>query len=211
MFERPREIKVSEERVSLQVGRYVVSPELFEKGFPLVGGPCHCTAVCCEGGVYADVAERNSVMENMEMVKQYMDETQSANESDWFEEVEFDDPDFPSGRCVGTRIINDKCAFLDKQGRCSLQVAATAEGLGRWALKPLFCILYPIEVSENAIGFDDLLQDEQPCCSIGDLNEVPVYRACREELIHLIGTDGYQAMENHYQRFYASDAMKGRS
>lgn len=211
IFVRPKGVEVSEEEPRLQVGRYTVSQELFGKGFPFVGGPCHCTATCCEGGVYADVTEREKVMTNKEMIKQYMDETQSTNDSEWFEEVEFDDADFPSGRCVGTRVINDKCAFLDKHGRCSLQVAASAEGLGRWALKPLFCILYPIEVSGNVIGFDDLLQDEQPCCSISEQNEVPVYQACREELIHLLGTEGYHTMEDHYRRYHTADVMKGRA
>ena len=80
-----------------------------------------------------------------------MDETQTADPAHWFEPEEQDDDDFPSGRCVGTRVLNDKCAFLDRFGRCTLQVAATrVRGLHRWALKPLFCILYPIEIRQGS-------------------------------------------------------------
>ncbi|MCK7528343.1 MAG: hypothetical protein MZV64_67625 [Ignavibacteriales bacterium] len=49
-----------------------------------------------------------------------MDETQSKDIDEWFEEPE-EDEDFESGVAVGTEIINDKCTFLDKNGLCTLQ------------------------------------------------------------------------------------------
>jgi hypothetical protein len=148
--------------------------------------------------VYADVREKENILNHKEMIRKYMDETQVTDEALWFEDRESDDADFQSGRCVGTREINDKCAFLDKRGRCTLQVAATEEGMHKWALKPLFCILYPIEISNNVVSFDDMLQDEQPCCSIGPDFQVPLFEACRAELVHLVGEDGFRIMQEHF-------------
>jgi hypothetical protein len=128
-----------------------------------------------------------------------MDETQSTDEANWFDHDVEDDPDFPSGKCVGTQVINDKCAFLDRQGRCSIQVAATAEGLHRWAWKPLYCILFPIEISDRVISFDDMLQDQQPCCSVRNEFDVPLFEACRDELVHLLGEDGFSEIRNQYR------------
>ena len=182
----------------LRVKQYSISPDFFEKGFPLGGGPCTCTSTCCEGGVYADIMERDKIIENKEIIKKYMDETQTTVECEWFEIFDSEDNDFASGHCVGTREVNNKCAFLDKLGRCSLQVAAIGEGLHKWTWKPLYCILFPVEISNMVIGFDQLLQGEQPCCSADRDFQVPLFEACREELVHLVGEDGYETIEKHY-------------
>jgi hypothetical protein len=43
-----------------------------------------------------------------------------------------------------------------------------------------------------------MLQDEQACCSVHAGFAVPVFEACKEELIHLVGEEGYHLMEHHY-------------
>jgi hypothetical protein len=184
--------------MSLRLGAYTMSGELFAKGFQKGGGPCTCTSVCCEGGVYVDLHEREVIMAHRDIIIRQMDGTQSTDPSRWFERTVADDPDFPSGQCVGTEVINDKCAFLDGAGRCCLQKAAMAEGMDKWAIKPLFCVLYPIEISGGTVSFDEMLQDEESCCTIGASFEVPMFKACREELIHLVGEEGYAAMEEHF-------------
>jgi len=183
----------------IHVKGLAIGDELFTTGYPEGSGPCSCTSTCCSGGVYADVAEREAILRHAEMIARYMDETQPHNPAKWFDDEEESDPDFPSGRCVGTSVHNDKCAFLDKYGRCSVQRATTEEGMGRWALKPLYCILYPIEISEGSVSFDPMLQDEQDCCSVTDDYHMPVFRACKDELIHLLGADGYEMLETHYE------------
>jgi hypothetical protein len=183
----------------LRIKQYIISPELYQKGYRGGRSPCTCTSVCCQDGVYADVKERDRILEHREMIKKYMDETQTKDESLWFEPHEEEDSDFESRRCVGTQVVNGKCAFLDKFGRCSIQVAAAEEGMHRWALKPTFCILFPLEISNNVIRFDDLLDEEQSCCSIDAEFDVPMFRACKDELIHILGEDGYSKLETFYQ------------
>lgn len=187
---------------TLTIGPLTISPDLFSQGYPEGGGPCTCTSTCCEGGVYADVAERDRILRHAEMISRHMDETQNADPSAWFDPAEEPDPDFPSGRCVGTSVINAKCALLDRAGRCSLQVAATAAGMHRWELKPLYCILYPIEVTDNLVGFDPLLQGEQACCTVTNRFQLPVFEACQDELVRLLGEDGFRQLQSHYQTYY---------
>lgn len=183
----------------LRIKQYVISPELYEKGYRGGRGPCTCTSVCCRDGVYADVRERDRILEHHETIKKSMDETQTRDESLWFEQQEEEDADFVSGRRVGTGVVNKKCAFLDKFGRCSLQVAATEEGRHKWTLKPTFCILFPLEISDNVLAFDDLLHEEQSCCSISSVYEVPLFEACKDELIHVLGNEGYRELEKFYR------------
>jgi hypothetical protein len=177
-----------------------IAPELFDKGFPAQGGPCTCSSRCCSGGVYADVIERDAILAHKDMIQRHMDDSQVIDESLWFDTTEAADEDFPSGMCVGTEVHNDKCVFLDKRGFCSLQVAATEEGHHKWMLKPLFCILYPIEISEKTVGFDPMLQEDEQCCSAVDRFDVPLFEGCREELVHLLGEDGFASMREHYSK-----------
>jgi hypothetical protein len=182
--------------------RFQVSPELAEKGYGRGMGPWNCTAACCGGGVYADVTERDRILAHRHIIRKYMDESQTPDDSRWFEAHEFADADFPSRRCVGTTIINDKCAFLNRRGQCVLQVAATSEGMHKWALKPLFCVLFPLEISNGVISFDGMQQSDHPCCCISDDFAIPLYEACKEELEYLIGEEGYRLIEesDHQRR-----------
>jgi hypothetical protein len=186
----------------LQIGKYRISPDLFEQGYPEGSGPCACTSACCEDGVYLDIGDRDRILKHREMIKTSMDETQSRDEQLWFDREEEEDSDFPSGRSVATNVVNGKCAFLDRTGRCSIQVASVAAGMDRWALKPFFCILYPIDVSDGVVSFDALLQDEQTCCSVDARFETPLFEACKDELTFLVGENGYAEIERHYRTTY---------
>ena len=183
----------------LELNGYWLSRELFETGYPAGGGPCNCTAACCSSGVLVDLHERDRILARSDIVKMAMDESQSLDEWEWFEGMEVEDTDYPSGRATPTAVIGDKCAFLTKRGKCSLQLAAVAAGMDKWALKPLYCVLYPIVVQNKVVIFDDLLQEDQPCCSVARSYETPLYEACREELTHLLGADGYGKLESIYR------------
>lgn len=183
----------------LKVKQFIISNEFFEKGYPEGGSPCNCSSQCCEGGVWMDVRDHERIMEKKDLVKQQMDETQTTDETKWFEHEIVDDSDFPSGKAIGSEVINDKCAFLDKVGRCSIQLAAVAAGKHKWAWKPMYCVLFPIEVSGNLVSFDPMLQGEQRCCTISSAFSTPLFVACKEELTHLLGEDGYTMIENHYE------------
>lgn len=190
----------------ITVGRYRIAPELFTTGYTAGKGPCTCSSHCCAGGVFMDVADRERILAHRELIARHMDATQVTDPSRWFDDEELADSDFPSGRCVGSAVVNDKCVFLDARGLCSLQAAAVAEGMHKWAIKPLYCILFPIEVSEGTVGFDDMLQGEQVCCTTDTAFVTPAFRACREELEHLLGAGGYAALEEAYTRIVAPAA-----
>ncbi|MEO8167649.1 MAG: DUF3109 family protein [bacterium] len=182
----------------LKVGKYSIAKEFFEQGFSSGNGPCNCSSNCCKGGVWTDVGEYELVMSKKELIKSQMDETQSPDDTKWFGSQAVDDRDFPSGKAMGTEVVNDKCAFLDKLGRCSIQLAAVADGKHRWAWKPLYCILFPVEVSDNVVGFDTMLQGTEMCCSASQVFETPLFEACKDELTHLLGDAGYSEIESHY-------------
>ncbi len=114
---------VNEEEENMRIGKYVIDPVLFEKGFSKGCGPLACESICCSTGVFADLKEKKLILSHKETVKKYMDETQTTDDSQWFDSEVCDDNDYPSGKKVGTEVFNDKCVFLNKSGMCSLQLA----------------------------------------------------------------------------------------
>jgi hypothetical protein len=191
-----------------QVAGYRIARELFTLGYSSENGPCACTSACCKRGAYVDLSERDRILGHAELVRAQMDESQNPDPASWFEPDEKADADFPSGKCAGTAEINGKCAFLDKRGLCSIQVAATAAGMHKWALKPTYCILYPVEISDHVVRFDRRLENREPCCSVSTTAEVPVFEACCEELVHLLGEPGFEQLQKHYRACEVEEAQE---
>ncbi|MGA9407558.1 MAG: DUF3109 family protein [Bacteroidota bacterium] len=178
----------------MRIGKYEIDPILFEKGFSKGCGPFACESTCCSAGVYVDLNEKELILSHKEVIKKYMDETQLTDDARWFDGETENDGDFPSGKIVGTEIINDKCVFLNKSGMCSLQIAGTEEKLGRWALKPFYCVAFPITVDEGVVTFDDFLYQKTTCCSFIDDRETTLVEACKEELEFVLGRTGYEEL-----------------
>lgn len=175
-----------------------IDPAIFT--FPFVPG-CNislCSGECCWYGVYVDLKEMELILENKEIIKQYMDETQTKDESKWFEDIEKDD-DFESGYCAGTQIYNNKCVFLDKNGFCSLQKAAMDRNEYRWKYKPIYCVIFPLTIYNGTLTIDDEHIERLHYCSKLRHQTSTVFDATKAELIHLLGEEGYQQLL-HYRK-----------
>ncbi len=170
-----------------------VDTALLEHGFAPECSMQNCVGHCCSSGVMADVRERDRILGFRESIKQLMDATQTTDESKWFEKTEEEDSDYPSGRAVGTEVWNGKCVFLNAEGRCTVQLAEEVEGLPRFSLKPFFCVLYPITIDDGVVTYDDY-QERRACCHMSKQYTKSVIKVCRDELIHVLGEEGYREL-----------------
>jgi hypothetical protein len=187
---------------TLRIQQYTVAPELFTTGYSIKSGPWTCTSQCCGGGAYVDVTERDVVLQHAELIQPHLDETQTRDPARWFESEEKVDRDYKSGVCVGTTVEDGKCIMQDKRGWCSIQVAATEAGRYKWDIKPLYCVLFPIEVIDNVIRYDRRFHELRECCTAKAEFEIPLFEACRDEVVHLVGEAGFKAMAEHYASYY---------
>jgi Fe-S-cluster containining protein len=161
-----------------------VGEELFTRRFEGGCSMMKCNGFCCREGVIIDSKHKDLVLENADIVKRYMDETQTQDTSLWFEPGEEVDIDFPSGKSVNTAKYNDVCVFLDKQKLCVLQ---KAEGEVP-NLKPYYCRTYPIVIIDSRLTYDDEHSpSETHCC--GPVKEGPlnVFDICSYELEYALG------------------------
>jgi len=184
-----------------------IDPLIFT--FPFVPGCniCLCSGECCWYGVYTDLRERDLILENKEIIKQYMDESQTKDESKWFEGVE-EDSDFESGYCAGTQIYNHKCVFLDKNGFCSLQKAAIDRGEHKWKYKPIFCVIFPLTIYNGTLTIDDEHIARLHYCSKPRHHKLTVFDATKEELIYLLGEDGYSELQEYRNQLIGENKVE---
>ncbi len=184
-----------------------IDPLIFT--FPFVQG-CNislCSGECCWYGVYVDLKEMELILEKKELIKQYMDETQTKDESMWFEEIE-EDKDFDSGYCAGTQIYNHKCVFLDKNGYCSLQKAATENGEFMWKYKPIYCVIFPLTIYNGTLTVDDEHIARLHYCSKSRHQISTVFDATKKELIYLLGEDGYNELLEYKKQLIGEKSIE---
>lgn len=184
-----------------RIGKYKIDPILFKKGFAKGCGPYKCETTCCSSGVFLDPMDRDAILKDKDGVKQFMDDTQSKDDTRWFDNKREIDSDFPSGYAVGTEVINDKCAFLREDGRCSVQLLSDEKYNDPWKIKPYFCVAFPICLDNNVVTFDEYQQDNTSCCSIISDSGTSLVESCKAELIYILGEDGYKELLEMQMKF----------
>lgn len=179
------------------IGKYKIDPVLFEKGFSRGCGPYQCETTCCSSGVYLDPKDRDVIIAHTNEVKQQMDDTQTTNETVWFDNTEEEDMDFPSGISVSTQTFNDKCVFLRKDGRCSVQLVSAEKYNDPWKIKPFYCVAFPIVLEHGTLTYDDYQDGKTQCCSIVKDTDVTLVDSCKAELEYVLGEEGYKTLQDH--------------
>ena len=166
-----------------------IDPKIFTFSFS-----CSCNGECCYYGVYTDLKEYEKIIEIKDKIIPLFDDSMISNPEKWFEDPEKDE-DFDSGIAVGTEINNGKCTFLDKSGLCVLQKLAINEGVYQWKYKPLYCILFPLTIYENALTIDDEHIDRLKVCNRNPAEEKTIFEACKDELRHFFGEEGFKELD----------------
>lgn len=186
----------SHPKFTKEINGIFIDPQIFTFKFA-----CKCAGECCNYGVYTDLKEHEMILGIKDKIIPLLDETQSKDIEDWFEEPE-EDEDFESGIAVGTELVNDKCSFLDKNGLCTLQKLALMEGEYKWKYKPIYCVLFPLTIFEGALTIDDEHIDRLKTCNVNPVIETSIYDACKEELLHFFGEENFAELENYKNEYF---------
>jgi hypothetical protein len=173
--------------------RLEVDRALFDARFSQACSVSSCDAGCCRDGVYVDLEHRDVILAHADVIQRHMSRDQERDPDRWFEREVTDDPDFPSGKAVGTE-VRSGCVFLNNQRRCVLHLADDVEHLPV-TLKPFFCRLFPVTVCEGRLMLDEPVAGERPaCCSVTSGGDQTVFDLCPAELETALGKDGVEEL-----------------
>lgn len=162
-----------------------VDPYIFDAKFPERCRLDLCRSRCCRFGVWVDAEERKTILDHREIFVEYLRPEAKDSEA-WFGRTERD-PDCPSGWAVETQDIAGACAFFHPDHGCVLQKGAAAAGLHEWRLKPRFCIMFPLVVSQGTLTVDE---DMKSLWCMKERNRThPIAHSVRKELRYLFGKD----------------------
>jgi len=173
-----------------------VTEAFFRRGFSSGCSMTNCDATCCKHGVYADLREQENILAHADLIQRHLEPWQEQDPGAWFDAAPIDDADYPSGKAIGTRATERGCVFLDSAGRCALQKAAVAEGMDRFALKPFYCVAYPIVIEKGVLMLDDSQHvNRHECCMISDVPTLDAFDVCAEELEFVLGKEGVEELQ----------------
>jgi hypothetical protein len=209
------------EEVKEQEKKYIefkgqkIDTAIFEQGFVAGCDLNICHGQCCHAGVYMDREFKKVILDHKDMVIAVMDEHQVKDTEEWFDEEEVEDGDFPSGYAIGSAVYkdkkgNEKCVFNDERNFCSLQVAAVSNGMHKWAIKPIYCIMYPVTVSEGIFTYDDDHSEDLRYCGKSKTENFTqsAFDGTHEEIKYVMGEEFFLFLYEYYKTNYPEGFRK---
>ncbi len=163
-----------------------------------------CRAACCLYGVWLDWEEWQEILLYAPLIIPHMPLGLNDPQG-WVDGGLEDDPFTPSRRVIHSRALPDAghyggtaCVFLRDDHKCALQVAAEQAGLHPWRFKPFYCILHPLDLTEDGqITLDEqeaLLQEPGSCLRPADTTH-PLTMVFEDELRYFLGKQGWQKLQ----------------
>jgi hypothetical protein len=147
-----------------------------------------------------DLGEKDRILAHADLVREAMDPDQDSDSTRWFEDNETADPDFPSGRAIGTSALGGACVFLDGAKRCVLQKATLAAKRPGFDLKPFFCTAFPIVIFEGILTLDEEDSPNHPrCCKSVPDGPRTVLDVFPMELAHVLGPEGLEELRGLFR------------
>jgi len=180
--------------MSIIVGPFRLSPELFVR--TKLRNQCieTCNARCCEEGVSATVYEVDRIKEHANEIQPYL-----------IEPYDFSKWDVSHGADIGTPLLNEnkpgeQCWFLRANRYCALHTYALDKEMPVAAIKPYFCLFFPLtlidlDVNVTEIGVDGKAYDT---CLVNSEREGYLFRQFEKELRRVIGDANYWELEQRY-------------
>lgn len=197
------------EKNYLEYNGLKIDPIIFTQGFVPGCDVIKCFGQCCDWGVYMDFNFKDVILQHKEDIIAVMDDDQIKEPEKWFEKEIQKDTDFPSGYSIGTEVYTDSrgkegCVFKDKNNFCSIQNAAIKKGMHKWSIKPKYCIMYPLTIVNGILTYDDSHSKRLNYCGMHKKENFTqtVFEAMQEEIIFVLGKDGYDFLKEHFERHY---------
>jgi Fe-S-cluster containining protein len=169
-----------------------VSEELFTTPFDWNCMEKSCAA-CCHNGVWVELATVVKILK----VKALDDYAVRVPRKKWFDRYVIYD-DFQQGLFLPTRKVNGCCSFFNNDPNlfgCSIQRYSDWKGLDIHTLKPMMCLLFPIDCTNGLLSAKLKIPGITVFpCSDARMGST-VYRVLRGELQYYFGSALVQELD----------------
>ena len=120
-----------------------------------------CHDACCQHGVDIDLDNVARLKAAPQSLKDFI----GVPESEWFTEAVTNDPEFPSGAHVRTRVKDGRCVFHNRQARgCKVHSWCLDNGVDYHMLKPMVSVLFPVTFDYGVLHASNEVVDNSLAC-----------------------------------------------
>ncbi len=149
-----------------------------------------CNDLCCSYGGDIDI-------ENIQRLKKHKNALEKILDikfKDWFTDNYIIDKEFPGGKYKRTKVINNKCIFLNKNQRgCLIHTYCLNNNIDYHLLKPMVGILFPLTFDNGLLRPSNEILDNSLTC-YG--NGATIYDGSKSELLYYFGNEFIEEIEN---------------
>jgi hypothetical protein len=181
--------------MSVIVGSFRLSPELFVR--TRLRNQCAvngCGGGCCSGGVTATLYEVARIKAHAEEIQPYL-----------IEPYNFDEWDVSHAADIGTPVLNEgkpnqQCWFQRHNRLCALHSLALDKGIPVPALKPYFCLFFPLTFIDLDINLTEIAVDGKAyeTCLVESDTETFLFKEFENELRRVIGDANFDELLRRY-------------
>jgi Fe-S-cluster containining protein len=142
-----------------------------------------CHDSCCQHGATVEVPLREALLAR----KDDLEPLVGRPASEWFDGKFHEDYEYPGGRYTRTRVFDNRCVFLNRNGRgCLLHRYALENDLPVHELKPLACSLFPVWWMHGVLVVPTEIEEGDLVC-LGEGETL--YRSARTHLLEDYGLE----------------------
>jgi Fe-S-cluster containining protein len=146
-------------------------------------GCTFCHDSCCQYGTAVDLPKLERIMQAADVLEPYI----GVPREQWFHDEVRPFPDFPGGEFRRTRVVDGRCVFLNRAGRgCLIHKYSLEQGLDVHDLKPMVCMLFPLDFEEETLFPAVEVVDRSLIC-VG--NGLTCYRSARNDVLYYFGAE----------------------
>jgi Fe-S-cluster containining protein len=167
-----------------------VDPRIWTESFFTACMSCtFCHDSCCQYGARVDMRWIERTMSRADALEAAL----GIPRGDWLQDWIEPDNDYAGGHFKRTQVVDDKCIFLNRQGRgCLLHKFALDNGLDVRDVKPMVCNTFPVLWEEGVLNPAlEVLERELVCLGPGG----SLYRSARTELAYYFGAELVQELD----------------
>jgi hypothetical protein len=161
-----------------------VDPRIYRQTYFAACLDCtFCHDGCCTHGARVDPVWLKRTAARADDLESFLGIPRAQWFQDWFEP----DNDYAGGGFTRTALTQDRCIFLNREGRgCLLHRFALDRGLDPREVKPMVCCLFPV-LWENGVLNPalEVLEESLVCLGPGET----LYRSARANLAYFFGDD----------------------
>ena len=167
------------------IGSFRLSPEFFVKTRLVNRCFRQCAAACCDEGTWLTLYEARQIGDYRDEIQPYLEQPLDLDAWD------LSHPAFLYTPLLNPGTLHQHCWFFTQERRCALHAVALDKKIPLRAVKPFFCMLFPLTLVDIDINQTEIAIDAKAyeTCLVQGEKETWLYEQFEPDLRRILGAE----------------------